>query len=315
MKQMVLFTLLLLCTLSAKEGQNRSRLTLHLGPDLYYFSYSEKFTDELFSALFGEQTPPMKGKPKSDEYGPTGAINGGLEIKGPLTISLNGSFGFSYGHTYDGSTQGVNSTGDTLLYEPYKFEDKANIFARGEASVGHAFSLPKKVTLTPQVGIRLNSWRRSLDRDIVSDGTSIDTITTFKVREIYKWRQLFTGIKLDKKITKRLSLQFAGTVDFQVKGSMAYINEEDEYLDSATTVTLGNHLGTTITMGITRHYGQKLALQFQPYYRYYHFGLSDQGTKYYINNFYNIPFHEPESKTHLFGIGFHLLFTPPQRKG
>lgn len=301
MQRISLLLLFLTSLLFSNDDFTPWNYSLNAGGSLYGFSYSEKFTDELYNQLYPNGIPPMLGEPKSDEYGVTPNIHIAIETNKKIYFAIAGNLGVTSKHTYDGSTQGVNATQDTAVYEPLKITNKQNMFTSLELKSGYKIPIQENSSVTPYVGLRINRWKRALG--FYTDYNTLlqlDTFSTYEMREIYHWSQCMIGAKLESKRSEEVTLFLESSFDIMMSGSMEYIDEITESFDSATEVTLGNKAGTTIALGLTKRYSKKFAASIVPFYQYYHFGLSNEGTQKYGNE--KLTFYEPESKSHLFGL-------------
>lgn len=315
MKQVVLITLFALSFLQAKEHKDLSRFSFHVGPNLYYFHNSATITNDFIKEIYENESQVLKEDFQKKEHGITTAIEYGVTFWSPLIITLQGSFATSDEHTEEGVSPVDTGSSDTLYVKEEVVEDKSNMFINGEATVGHCFKLSETFSATPLLGLRISSWIRPEGFVEVLNSGQTDTISYFERRNTYTRLQGLAGIRLHKKLSKKMSLQFQGSVDLQLKGTMDYIDEDSELLDSATTVTLGNRMGTTLSLGITRHFKETIALQISPHYHYYQWGQSSKGTKYYWDGLLEYPYGEPESSTHLFGLMVKMILQPRKRKG
>lgn len=317
MKQLLILVCMVSFSLAVEEQLPSSDKSFSIGSSLYWFSYSEQFTSELFSTLYPEGTPPMKGKPKSDEYGLTNALHISFTNKSPLYISLSAYLSYSKIHTYDGALQGTNESEDTLLYPPFVMDEKQNRFNGITVKAGYAIPLSNKVSLTPYSGIALHRWNRALG---ISTGYNIanepDTFSTFDMSEVYHWTQVPVGITLTVEHSNRYSYTLDGAINFMIRGSMEYLMNRSTFpeFDSATEVTLGNQPGVSIALGVQKRYSKLIALRVTPYYNYYHFGLSNRGEQSYNSGTTKVFFYEPESKTHSFGLNVACSFLLSEKR-
>lgn len=315
----ILFILLCIISLSyaGKERFSSPNWQLSIGTSLYWFSYSEQFTNELFNTIYPSGIPPMNGEPKSDEYGLTNGVSISFINEIPLFISIQGFFSYSKIHTYDGALQDTSQNGDTLIYPPFEMDDKQNRFNGLSLKLGYAIPLSDKISLTPYTGIALNRWNRALG---ISTGyntsNELDTFSTFDISEVYHWTQVPVGLKLTVQRSQQRTFTLDGSVDFMIQGSMEYLRNRDVFatFDSATEVILGNHPGFSVTLGLGKRYSKLIALTISPYYRYHHFGLSNRGEQLFNGGTMSIYFYEPESITHSFGLDISCIFHLSEKK-
>lgn len=309
MKRYTLIILLLVLSVAGKKKQTPNSFTVSMGSTLYWYHYSEQFTNELYNTLYPDGTPLMTGTPKSDEYGPTIALSGTIENRGPFFVSFGGFFSFSGKHTYDGSTQEVS--GMTIVYTPFKIKGKRNRFGTFELKSGYRITVNNKTSLTPFAGLRLQRWGRALGFSTKYSALGgLDTISTYDIKEIYHWKQFLLGLRVENRLNSTVRLKMEGSVDIMFSGSMEYDMNTDTYpqFDSATEVTLSNHPGVSFSLAIEKQYSERFRMEIAPFYRFRHFGLSTIGTQSFENGNQKQSFVEPESVTHAFGISVNTYF-------
>lgn len=302
MKKHLLILILTICTF-ANEKLPESKVTFSMGSSLYWYSYSEQFTDDLFKALYPEGTPNIIGTPKSDEYGPTLSICGAIESTGPFFFSLGGEFAFSGNHTYDGSAQDTSE--NSLVYIPLKIENKKNRFGKFEIKSGYKISTSEQRSIIPFIGLRLQRWGRALGFSYKYNSLgNIEIVSTYDIKEIYHWTQLLFGCRYKQQLSKTTTLTLEGSFDLMTSGSMEYTmsTAAASTFDSATEVTLSNHPGLSFSFAIQKKYSKRFATEIAPFYRFHHLGLSNLGTQSFNSGQEKLSFLEPESKTHSFGI-------------
>lgn len=259
---------------------------------------------------FEDEAPVLKEDFQVKEYGITTAIECGVTFNSPLIITLQGTFATSDEHTYEGVSVIDTGSSDTLYVKNETLKGKSNMFVTGEATIGHCFTLNETFSVTPLLGLRVHSWIRPEGLVEVESGGQLDTISSFDRRDIYTRLQGLAGIRVNKWLSKRMSLQFQSSLDLQLKGTIQHIDDDNFLMDSATTVTLGNKMGTTISLGVTRHFKETIAMQISPHYTYYQWGQSSRGVKYYLDGLLEYPYARPASRSHLFGVAVNMILRP-----